>query len=198
MNYLLLLIPLLTILGFWLLVPFARWLLFRPIEPLNFAGIRLQGILPRYKDSLADKVGNRIGLAFADGSMTGARPDFESIRPVVESHMDDFLRHKLKEKMPMVGMLIGDRTIQDLKTIFIQEIEELFPRVMNTFAGSPAAGPGTGRLVAEKIRSIPQGRLEEMVRPLLEPMFRQLGRLAIATGILIAIIQFCLLLFVHP
>src|SRR4051812_8843963 len=33
------------------------------------------------------------------------------LMPVIETHIDDFLRNRLKIAIPMIGMLIGDRTI---------------------------------------------------------------------------------------
>ena len=61
---------------------------------------------------------------------------FAKVKPVIEEHMDDFLRNRLKIVFPVIGMFIGDKTINDLKGHFMVELEQLFPVVMNKYAGS--------------------------------------------------------------
>ena len=58
---------------------------------------------------------------------------FENIQPLVESQIDNFLRHKLSKAMPMLSMFIGEKTIIQLKTVFMKELEEIFPGVMGKY-----------------------------------------------------------------
>jgi hypothetical protein len=53
--------------------------------------------------------------------------------PMVESHIDHFLREKLSAEMPMISMFIGEKTIQQLKGIFIAEIQTLFPDMLSQY-----------------------------------------------------------------
>ena len=71
--------------------------------------------------------------------------------PLIEKHMDDFLRNKLKEKMPMISMFIGDKTINTLKEVFLKEIEDLFPQVMKQFAGNLKSELNIEQMVVTKI-----------------------------------------------
>jgi len=54
----------------------------------------------------------------------------QSMLPLAEGHIDDFLRNKLPKAMPVVGMLIGDKTIAQFKAIFMEELQALFPVFM--------------------------------------------------------------------
>jgi hypothetical protein len=41
----------------------------------------------------------------------------DKVMPVIDAKLDDFFRHRLTEKLPMISMFIGDKTIQQLKTV---------------------------------------------------------------------------------
>lgn len=199
MNYPLLLVPLFTVLACWLIVRLIHWSVFRPVKAINFFGLKWKGLLPRCQSEAADAIGSWAAKEIAgENSTDRPAPGFDRIRPTVEAHMDDFLRNRLGEKMPMVSMFIGDRTIQDLKVIFIQEIEELFPRVMAEFAGQPGNEGDIAKMISGKIKSIPPGQLESLVKPVLSSKIKTLYLLAIITGLLIGIIQVLILWYAHP
>jgi hypothetical protein len=50
--------------------------------------------------------------------------------------LDLFFREKLTAKMPMISMFIGDKTIEELKAVFMEELELLFPELMNSYSGN--------------------------------------------------------------
>ena len=83
--------------------------------------------------------------AFRD---TITAPDnVQRIMPLVNTHVDEFLRVKLPAKMPVIGMFVGDKTIAELKTVFVAELETLFPVIMGGFADS-VQDAGLGSLLA--------------------------------------------------
>ena len=49
--------------------------------------------------------------------------------------------------MPMVGMLIGDRTINQMKSIFLTELEMLFPQIIQQFGRQVAGSLPIERLI---------------------------------------------------
>ena len=57
----------------------------------------------------------------------------EKIRPMMEEEVEKFLREKLPAQMPMISMFIGDRTINQLKEIFVSEVEVIFPKFMEKY-----------------------------------------------------------------
>jgi hypothetical protein len=59
---------------------------------------------------------------------------FEAILPTIDNQLNDFFTHKLAEKMPMVSMFIGDKTIVQLKTVFVEEMREIFPMLIQQMA----------------------------------------------------------------
>ena len=132
-------------------------------------------------------------LAQLEGSLT--RPEnFEKLKPLIEDHMDDFLRNRLKDQMPMIAMFIGDKTITSLKTIFIGEIEKLFPRVIGNFAGNLQQEFDLEKMIISKLEEIPPEDIQTRLRVALKKPLRRLYGLALLIGLIMGALQ-ALLLF---
>jgi uncharacterized membrane protein YheB (UPF0754 family) len=157
MNYWLLLIPVISAAIGWM----GSWI----------AGkILIHKIIPRRQQYLAEKIGKAVseGFSFDDIEKKITSPDtIKTIMPLVEEHIDDFLRNKLKEKMPVIGMFIGAKTIDSLKEVFLKEIEGLFPQVLKKFAGNLQSELDIETMVAKKITAVRTVELEKMFSPAL-------------------------------
>ena len=134
-----LIMPLFTSFSFilfsWVLLTF----LLRPKKPVSIAGITFQGIIPSKIPGLIAKLKAEAINAFPsfeeiENKITNPK-NTEKILPIADAHLDNFLRNKLSEKIPVLGMFIGDRTINNLKTVFLEELKELFPSAIKSFAG---------------------------------------------------------------
>ena len=55
---------------------------------------------------------------------------FELLLPTLDKHLDDFFNNKLTQKMPMIAMFIGNKTIDQLKEVFIEELKLMFPELV--------------------------------------------------------------------
>ncbi|MEI7960003.1 MAG: hypothetical protein WCH36_03735 [Chitinophagaceae bacterium] len=54
----------------------------------------------------------------------------KSLTPFVDQQLDHFFQHTIKEKLPMISMFIGEKTVGELKLVFMQELEQLFPTLL--------------------------------------------------------------------
>ena len=199
MNYWLLLIPILSAFTGWVTIRMAIWLLFHPLHPKTILGWKVQGIWPAHKEKIAIQAGNYAAESFSTEQMEQKINDpahFDEIKPLIEEHMDHFLRHKLQEQMPMIAMFIGDKTIQSLKTIFIQEIELMFPQVITQFSGNLKKELNIQALVSAKIASIPPAGIEQALRQKLSAELRLAAFLGAITGLIIGIIQLLIVVLV--
>jgi len=50
--------------------------------------------------------------------------------------LDSFFKERLTEKMPIISMFIGEKTITQLKEVFIEELQTLFPDLISQFSKS--------------------------------------------------------------
>lgn len=198
MNYWLLLVPLLTAFSGWITIRIIRYSIFRPVTPVKILGFAIQGIFPKYKTAIAHELGRVAATEFAllgSTSQTITDPkNFETIKPLIESQMDDFLRNRLKDQMPMISMFIGDKTIEQLKLIFIREIEMLFPRVMEEFSGQLSRNIDIEKIISTKLAAISPEQGESFFTRHLDKSFKKASALAIVLGLLIGVIQILIIL----
>ena len=90
-------------------------------------------IMPFKWPYLADKWVGQIDLAKLIPELTEKDP-FEAMKPVINVKLDDFFRHKLSAKLPMISMFIGEKTIEELKEVFMEELALLFPLLITEFS----------------------------------------------------------------
>lgn len=74
--------------------------------------------------------------------------------------MDEFLKVRLTKEMPYIAMFLGDKTIQTLKGIFMQELEVLFPEVMKAYTADLMSEYEPGKVISEKISVFPANKIK--------------------------------------
>lgn len=197
MNYWLLSIPLLSAFAGWVTIRIAIWLLFHPLRPKRLLGFQIQGAWPGHREKIAKAAGTYAVSVFdpAELQQQISQPSrFDEIKPLIEEHIDHFLKHKLQQQMPMIAMFIGDKTIAQLKTIFIQEIELLFPEVIGKMAGNMGQQDHLAQLIAKKIEAIPPEKIEAAFSTQFAPAVKKAGLLGLIIGLLIGLIQLLIVL----
>ncbi|HEY4285992.1 MAG TPA: DUF445 family protein [Puia sp.] len=191
-------IPFISAFIHWLTIWMALKLLFHPRTPKKILGFTLHGVFPKKQRQIAESLGKIVGqelLSFGDIEKTITNPDnVRRILPLVEEHIDNFLRHKLKESMPMIAMFIGDKTIAQLKTVFMQELEELFPVIMKNYVANLRNDLDLERIVVDKIAAFSNDKLEAMLNQFLTKEFRFVEIIGAALGFLIGLLQIMLTL----
>src|SRR5206468_133983 len=130
-------------------------------------GFTLHGVFPKRQRQIAESLGRIVGqelLSFTDIEKTITNPaNVEKILPLAEQHIDNFLRNKLKESMPMIGMFIGDKTINQLKEVFMKELAELFPVIMQQYVAHLKNDLDLEKIVVDKIANFSSDKLEKML-----------------------------------
>jgi uncharacterized membrane protein YheB (UPF0754 family) len=168
-------------------------MLFHPREPRKIMGITFQGVYPKRQQQFAEKLGRLVSNEFLYGADIEEKisdsANLKKIMPMIESHVDDFLRERIGKELPMVSMFIGDKTIGRLKNAFMKEIETLFPEVMKQYAGNLKADLNLEQLVVKKVTGFSSAKLEEILYKSLSKEFRQVGILGALIGFIIGIVQ---------
>ena len=173
-------------------------LLFHPRQPKKILGFTLQGVFPKKQQQIAENLGRIVGqelLSFEDIEQTITNPDnVQRILPLADAHIDNFLRVKLKESMPMIAMFIGDKTIEQLKTVFMKELEELFPVIMKNYVAHLKNDLDLEKIVVDKIANFSSDKLEAMLNQILTKEFRFVEVIGAALGFFIGLLQIFLTL----
>lgn len=178
MSILLLLILIGTLTG-WLVMSAGLWFVFKVTLPKKKAAL---------DTSLSKYIAERF-ISFDEIEQKLINLEsFQKILPLIETHIDEFLRHKLGKSMPMLSMFIGDKTISQLKAVFMQELEELFPTVMKNYFGRLQQEVDIEDVLHAKLAAIPPQRIEADVKKLLAPEWRKLKMMGAITGLVTSLV----------
>jgi len=151
----------------WFVIWLTIKMLFRPYKPIAVAGFTIQGVLPANQQLVAEKIGRLVStelFSFDALQQKVTDPEnFNKLKPEIETHIDSFLRVRLKETFPMLSMLMGDKTINQLKTAFLTELETLFPVLMKSYITNLEKEFDTEKLVSEKIAGFSISKTESLI-----------------------------------
>ena len=129
-------------------------------------------------------------LSFEDIQQKITSPaNLQKLMPMIEAHVDNFLRNKLSDEMPFLSLFIGDKTIRSLKKIFMQELETLFPQIMTSYAGHLQHELDLEKIVTEKVSAFSTDKLEDILYQIMSKEFRFVEILGGIIGFIIGIVQ---------
>jgi len=109
--------------------------------------------------------------------------------PMIEGHVDNFLKNKLSDEMPFLSLFIGDKTIRSLKSVFMKELETLFPQLMKSYANQLQAELDLEKIVTEKVSAFSSDKLEDILYQIMSKEFRFVEILGGVIGFIIGILQ---------
>lgn len=187
------LIPIISAFIGWFTNWIAIKMLFHPREPKKILGITFQGIFPKNQAQFAAKLGKLVGeelLSFKDIADKITNPEnIEKVMPVVETHIDHFLRVKLAEKMPVISMFIGDKTINELKGVFMEELKTLFPTLMESYINNLQQDLDLEQIVTQKVAAFSSDKLEDILNSIMSKEFRFVEIIGAVLGFIIGLLQ---------
>ncbi|NLR58757.1 DUF445 family protein [Chitinophaga polysaccharea] len=184
-------LPVIAALIGWLLNSLATTLLFRPYQPVKIGFITLHGMFPKRQAQLAAGIGAMVAGSFSFEDIKRKLTDPEKIKkiiPLVETHLDAFLRERLPKAMPVLSMFIGDSIVNQIKSHLVAELDTLFPVLINQYLDNAEKDLDLEKMVTEKITAISAEELERTVHRLLPAALRQFKWLGALTGFITGLI----------
>jgi len=192
MAWWLVLIPVATALSSWITIKLLLTFLFHPQQARSILGFKVQGVLPAKKSFIASAIGKLAATQFLSAGVIEEKindpSNLQKIMPVIEEHIDDFLRNKLKKEMPVVAMFVGDKTISSLKKVFITELETLFPKIISGFVSNIVNDLNIEQLVAQKINDVSLSDVEVTFQKELSTELRLVKLISGLIGLLIGLV----------
>ena len=186
-------IPFISAVIHWVTIWMALKMLFHPKLPKKFLGMTFHGVFPKKQVQIAENLGKIVGqelLSFEDieEKITGTG-NLEKIYPEIEANIDDFLKTRLKEAMPVIGMFIGDKTVNQLKEVFMAELKNMLPGLLKNYVNNLKSELDLEKIVVEKIKGFSSDKLEDMLNQILTKEFRFVEVIGAVLGFLIGVVQ---------
>ena len=177
----------------WVTTWIAIKMLFHPRKPIKIFGITIQGIFPKNQRLIAEKLGQVVSTEFLSFDEIEAKvtnpENLQKLRPDIEGHIDNFLRNKLKDVFPMLSMLMGEKTILQLKEAFLLELESLFPVLMKSYMNKLQHDLNLEKIVTEKVANFSSEKLEDILNQITKKEFQFLEVIGGVFGLIIGIAQ---------
>lgn len=124
-----------------------------------------------------------------------ANPEsFEKLRPQLEVHIDDFMRKGLPKAFPVISTFIGERTIGQLKEIFMKELETIFPQVMKGYVQNLQQDLNLEQMVIDKVNAIPTERIQAAAYRAIGGPVNKAALLAGLFGLFVGVIELFIVL----
>jgi uncharacterized membrane protein YheB (UPF0754 family) len=177
----------------WITTWVAIKMLFHPREPKRFLGITIQGVFPKRQRQVAEKLGQVVAkelIHFDEIAAMLKDPErLNGLTPVIEKHLDNFLHVKLKEKLPVISMFVGEGTLQKIKDGMLEEITLLLPDIINKYTDSLSSQVDIEKMVTDKVSAYSSDKLEEILQSVMKKEFAFLEIVAAVLGFLIGLAQ---------
>lgn len=201
MNSWLLLIPLISAFIGW----FTNWvaikMLFHPKEPKKILFITFQGVFPKRQRQFAERLGKLVStelLSFREIEEKIIDPNnIKKLMPFVESKVDDFLRNKLSDAFPIISMFIGESTINQLKNIFMAELEVIFPEMIAAYMKNLESQLDLEKIVTEKVYGFSSDKMEAILNQIMTKEFKFIEVIGAVLGFIIGIVQVLITFFTN-
>ena len=185
--------PLIAAFTGWFTTWIAIYMLFHPRNPIRFLGITIQGIFPKRQKQVAAKLGSVVAnelIHFDEiAAMLKDPEQLNQLTPTIEKHLDAFLNIKLKEKLPVISMFVGDSTMHKIKEGMMEEIGLLIPEIIGQYTESLRAKIDIEKMVTEKVANFSTNKLEEILESVMKKEFRFLELIGWVLGLAIGLIQ---------
>jgi len=180
----------------WFTTWIAIFMLFHPRKPKRFLGLTIQGIFPKRQRQVAEKLGSMVAkelIHFDEIAIQLKNPEMlKNLNPTIEKHLDNFLQVKLKEKLPIISMFVGDGTMQKVKDGMMEEIALLLPEIIHQYTDSLSEKIDIEKMVTEKVSNFSSDKLEEILQSVMKKEFKFIEIIGAVLGFVIGLIQMAL------
>ncbi|MEO6593867.1 MAG: DUF445 family protein [Planctomycetota bacterium] len=162
-------------------------MIFRPIKPRRFLGIRIQGLVGRRQQELAKAIGRVVGnhlVEHKDVVKSLNKLDFVGI---LGSVLDRGLAPKIQElrSLPLIGGFLTEARVADIRNSIGKSIMEHKETVLDEVERGLAKGLDVPQLVETKVAAFAVEKLEALI---LEVANRELRAIVVLGGVLGALI----------
>jgi len=199
MNNLIYTIPILSGVCSWLCSLVIVHFIFYPANKTKIAVFTIQGLFPSKKKAIIEKLLNECLaiVSLDDVASSFVLPtQIEKVIQFVDPHVDHFLRVKLSEKMPVISMFIGEKTIADLKQVFMEELLVLFPKVITQYFEEMQANNTIQNQISQKLNSNEFDEIYKNLPSLLSKQIKWVKWTFFIVGCIIGLIQLAFTLLI--
>ncbi len=174
----------------WITNYFAIKLMFRPIEPVNFLGFKLQGLIPKRKKEIAFTIGNVIEEELVSLEDVVAEMTTEQNMKPIKDTMKIKIRMVIENKMPsIVPVTLKEMVYSYIDRVIDEEGDRMVIEFLDEVTSNEQNKIKMAKLVESKINSFEMEKLEEIVIQIAKNELKHIEYMGIFLGFFIGLIQ---------
>ncbi len=162
-------------------------MIFRPVKPVRFLGLRLQGLVPRRQPELAKAIGRVVGNHLVEHKDIVRSLNKLDLAGVLSRVLDKGLGPKIQELrgLPLIGGFLTEARVDEIRGSIVAGIMTHKDAVLDEVEAGLEKGLDVPRLVEQKVAAFAVERLETLI---LEVASRELRAIVVLGGVLGALI----------
>lgn len=176
----------------WITNWLAIKMLFHPRKPIKVLFITFQGIFPKNKPRIAEKLGTIVQrdlINFDDINDRLQDPDaLNNFKEEIALRVDNAIRDRI-EKNAFLDAIIPDQLIQSIHKTIVDEIEANLPQVIKSSMSKIEEKLDIHTIVKNKVEQFSDEKLEQLLLDITSKEFTFIEIIGAVLGFMIGIIQ---------
>ncbi len=176
----------------WITNWLAIKMLFHPRKPIKVLFITFQGIFPKNKPRIAEKLGTIVQrdlINFDDINDRLQDPDaLNNFKEEIALRVDNAIRDRI-EKNAFLDAIIPDQLIQSIHKTIVDEIEANLPQVIKSSMSKIEEKLDIHTIVKNKVEQFSDEKLEQLLLDITSKEFTFIEIIGAVLGFIIGIIQ---------
>jgi len=182
----------------WLTNWIAVKMLFHPKEKKKFLFFEFQGVFPKRKLLLAERLGQIVSkelISFDEIKNKLTDPhSLIDVKDAVNNKLDEFLWIKFPTLYPMLSFFVTEKIKQQFKVNAMAEIDEVVPKLIDAYITKAEKNLNVESIVYDKVANFSNEKLESILFAILSKEFKFIELVGGVLGFLIGLLQLLLTL----
>jgi uncharacterized membrane protein YheB (UPF0754 family) len=182
----------------WLTNWVAVKMLFHPKEKKKFLFFEFQGVFPKRKLLLAERLGQIVSkelISFDEIKNKLTDPhSLIDVKDAVNNKLDEFLWIKFPTLYPMLSFFVTEKIKQQFKVNAMAEIDEVVPKLIDAYITKAEKNLNVESIVYDKVANFSNEKLESILFAILSKEFKFIELVGGVLGFLIGLLQLLLTL----
>lgn len=178
----------------WLTNWIAVKMIFRPLRPQRWFGLRVQGLVGRRQKELARSIGQVVGTHLVEHQDVVKSLNKLDFQGILASVLDRGLGPEIAElrSLPLIGGFLTEERVRKLRDSIVRGIMIHKDDVLDEVEKGLASGLDIPQLVEQKVGSFPVEKLERIILDVARRELRAIEVLGGVLGVLIGLGQVAL------
>ena len=185
-------VPVISALIGWITNYLAVKMIFRPKTEINILGIKIQGLIPKRKLDLAEKIGETVEnelISHKDiHDAVNTESFHEDVLNSIIATIEKFITEKLSAN-PLVAMMLSGDAADTIKSMIKDEMRKMLPNMMEDMFEKVEDRLDFKKIVKDKIEQFELDKLEEIIYNIAAKELKAIEIFGGVLGFVVGIVQ---------